>query len=54
MPKKKTQALNPWTSEDVRELKAHSKVRTPVAKAAKACCAIAKRDTVSSGFSIAR
>ena len=35
MLKKKTQTLNPWTSEDVRELKAHSKARTPVAKVAK-------------------
>ena len=36
MPKKKTQARNPWTKEDIRELKAHSKARTPVAKVAKA------------------
>jgi hypothetical protein len=34
MPKKKTLARNPWTKE-VRELKAHSKARTPVAKAMK-------------------
>jgi hypothetical protein len=36
MPKKKIQARNPWTKEDIRELKAHSKARTPVAKLAKA------------------
>jgi hypothetical protein len=36
MPKRKTQARNPWSKEDIRELKAHSKARTPVAKAAKA------------------
>jgi hypothetical protein len=36
MPKKKTQAGNPWTKEDLRELKAHSKARTPVAEVAKA------------------
>lgn len=36
MPKKKTQARNPWTKEAIRELKAHSKARAPVAKVAKA------------------
>jgi hypothetical protein len=36
MPKKKTLAGNAWTKEDVRELKAHSKARTPVAEVAKA------------------
>ena len=36
MPRKKTLASSPWTKEDVRELKAHSKARTPVAKVAKA------------------
>jgi hypothetical protein len=36
MPKKKTPARNPWTKEDVRELKVHSKAKTPVAKVAKA------------------
>jgi hypothetical protein len=36
MPKKKTLARNPWTKEDVRELKVHSKAKTPVAKIAKA------------------
>ena len=31
MPKKKTSAhRTPWTKEDVRELKAHSKARTPL------------------------
>ena len=36
MPKRKTLARNPWSKEDIRELKAHSKARTPVAKVAKA------------------
>jgi hypothetical protein len=36
MPKKRILARSPWTKEDVRELKAHSKARTPVAKVAKA------------------
>jgi hypothetical protein len=36
MPRKKTLASSPWTKEDVRELKAHSKARTPVAEVAKA------------------
>jgi hypothetical protein len=36
MPKKKIQTRNPWTKENVRELKAHSKARTPVATVAKA------------------
>jgi hypothetical protein len=36
MPRKKTVARSPWTKEDVRELKAHSKARTPVAEVAKA------------------
>ena len=36
MPKKKTQTRNPWSKESIRELKAHSKARTPVAKVAKA------------------
>jgi hypothetical protein len=31
VPKKKTSAHgSPWTKEDVRELKAHSKARTPL------------------------
>ena len=36
MPKKKIQARNPWTKDDLRELKAHSKARTPVEEVAKA------------------
>ena len=36
MPRKKTLARSPWTKEDVGELKAHSKARTPVAEVAKA------------------
>jgi hypothetical protein len=36
MPKKKTTVRNPWTKEDLRQLKAHSKARTPVAEVAKA------------------
>jgi hypothetical protein len=36
MPKKKTQTGNPWSKENIRELKAHSKARTPIAKVAKA------------------
>jgi hypothetical protein len=36
MPKIKTLVRKPWTKEDMRTLKAHSKARTPVAKVAKA------------------
>ena len=36
MPKEKSPARKPWTKEDIRELKAHSKAKTPVAKVAKA------------------
>jgi hypothetical protein len=36
MPKKKIPTRNPWTKEDLRALKAHSKARTPVAEVAKA------------------
>jgi hypothetical protein len=37
MAKKVTRPVRkPWTKEDVRDLKAHSKARTPVAKIAKA------------------
>ena len=36
MPKKKTLVRNPWTKEDLRQLKAHSKTRTPVVEVAKA------------------
>ena len=35
MPRKKTAHRSPWTKEHVRELKAHSKARTPVLKIAK-------------------
>ena len=28
--------INPWTKENIRELKAHSKARTPVATVSKA------------------
>jgi hypothetical protein len=36
VPKKKTSAhRTPWTKEDVHELKAHSKVRTPLPEIAK-------------------
>jgi hypothetical protein len=34
--KKKAAHRNPWSKEDVQELKVHSKARTPVAKIAKA------------------
>jgi putative transposase len=30
VPKTKTPVRNPWTKEDLRQLKAHSKTRTPV------------------------
>jgi hypothetical protein len=36
MPKKKTPARIPWTKDDIRPLKAHSKTRTPVVAVAKA------------------
>jgi hypothetical protein len=36
MPKRMTAHRSPWTKEDLRDLKAHSKARTPVAKIAKA------------------
>jgi len=36
MPKRKARVRKPWTKEDLRELKAHSKARTPVAQVAKA------------------
>ncbi len=36
MPKRKAPVRKPWTKEDLRELKAHSKARTPVAQVAKA------------------
>jgi hypothetical protein len=36
MPKKKSSVRNPWTKDDLRQLKAHSKTRTPVVEVAKA------------------
>jgi hypothetical protein len=36
MPKKKTPVRNPWTKEDLQQLKAHSKTRTPVVEVARA------------------
>ena len=36
MPKKKSSAPIPWTKDDIRQLKAHSKTRTPVVEVAKA------------------
>ena len=36
MPKKKPTVRNPWTKENLRQLKAHSKARTPVVDVAKA------------------
>jgi hypothetical protein len=36
MLKKKPLARKPWTKEDLRELKAHSRAKTPVEKVAKA------------------
>ena len=36
MPKKKTPVRNPWTKDHMRQLKAHSKTRTPVVEVAKA------------------
>jgi hypothetical protein len=36
MPKKKTLVRKPWTKEDLRQLKAHSKAKTPVVQVAKA------------------
>jgi hypothetical protein len=36
MPKRKILARNPWTKEDLRGLRAHSKAKTPVAEVAKA------------------
>jgi hypothetical protein len=35
MPKKNPLVRNPWTKEDLRQLKAHSKTRTPVVEVAK-------------------
>jgi hypothetical protein len=36
MPNKKTPVRNPWTKEDLQQLKAHSKTRTPVVEVARA------------------
>jgi hypothetical protein len=36
MPKMMTAHRSPWTKEDLRDLKGHSKARTPVSKIAKA------------------
>ena len=36
MPKKKAVLSKPWTKEDLRVLKTHSKARTPVVEVAKA------------------
>jgi hypothetical protein len=36
MPKKKTLSVSPWTKDDIRQLKAHSKVKTPAVEVAKA------------------
>jgi hypothetical protein len=36
VPKKKTAVRKPWTKEDLKHLKVHSKTRTPVVEVAKA------------------
>jgi hypothetical protein len=36
MPKKKAPVRSPWTKDDIRQLKAHSKARTPAVDVAKA------------------
>ena len=36
MAKKKSSARDPWTKDDIRQLKAHSKTKTPVVEVAKA------------------
>jgi hypothetical protein len=36
MAKKKTPARSPWTKDDIRALKSHSKSKTPVVQVAKA------------------
>jgi hypothetical protein len=36
MPKKKTPVRSPWTKDDIRQLKAYSKAKTPVVEVAKA------------------
>jgi hypothetical protein len=36
MPKKRPTVRKPWTKDDLRQLKVHSKTRTPVVEVAKA------------------
>jgi hypothetical protein len=36
MPKKKTPVRAPWTKDDIRQLKVHSKARTPAVDVAEA------------------
>ena len=36
MPKKKTLVRSPWTKDDIRQLKTHSKAKMPVVEVAKA------------------
>jgi hypothetical protein len=36
MPKKQAPVRSPWTKDDIRQLKAHSKARTPAVEVAKA------------------
>ena len=36
MPKKRTPVRKPWTREDLRQLKVHSKKKTPAVEVAKA------------------
>jgi len=36
MPKKKTRVHSPWTKDNIRQLKTHSKARTPAVDVAKA------------------
>ena len=36
MPKKKAPVRSPWTKDDIGQLKAHSKARTPAVEVAKA------------------
>ena len=36
MPKKKAPVRSPWTKDNVRQLKAHSKAKTPAVDVAKA------------------
>jgi hypothetical protein len=43
VPKKKTAVRKPWTKEDLKHLKAHSKARTPAVDVAKAMRAPRRR-----------